>query len=91
LLLEDSDARVRKTAESLSNPNGKVEAKDPSKADARDVFQYGVMAKISGVQGQRPSNLGLIVEGVRRFRIERFTQFKPYMECEVTYLDEDGM
>ena len=81
-LLEDADIRVRKTAEHL--------ATNPGQADQKDLFGYGVVAKISGVQGQRPGKLALIVEGVRRFRIERFTQFKPYMEAEVTYLKDQG-
>ncbi|MCJ1472378.1 hypothetical protein MMC13_001025 [Lambiella insularis] len=80
-LLEDAEIRVRKTAEHL--------ATNPSKADEKDLFLYGTIAKISGVQGRRPGELALIVEGVRRFRIERFTQFKPYMEAEVIYLDDD--
>lgn len=81
-LLEDAEIRVRKTAEHL--------ATNPSKADEKDLFLYGTVAKISGVQGRRPGELALIVEGVRRFRIERFTQFKPYMEAEVIYLEDDG-
>ncbi|MCJ1390688.1 hypothetical protein MMC18_003549 [Xylographa bjoerkii] len=80
-LLEDAEIRVRKTAEHL--------AMNPGKTDEKDLFGYGTVAKISGVQGRRPGELALIVEGVRRFRIERFTQFKPYMEAEVVYLDED--
>ncbi|MCJ1436524.1 hypothetical protein MMC27_005903 [Xylographa pallens] len=80
-LLEDAEIRVRKTAEHLATNLGR--------ADEKDLFGYGTVAKISGVQGRRPGELALIVEGLRRFRIERFTQFKPYMEAEVVYLDED--
>ncbi|MCJ1378562.1 hypothetical protein MMC17_001661 [Xylographa soralifera] len=80
-LLEDAEIRVRKTAEHL--------ATNPGRADEKDLFGYGTVAKISGVQGRRPGELALIVEGLRRFRVERITQFKPYMEAEVVYLDED--
>ncbi|MCJ1415945.1 hypothetical protein MMC32_002280 [Xylographa parallela] len=80
-LLEDAEIRVRKTAEHL--------ATNPGRADEKDLFGYGTVAKISGVQGRRPGELALVVEGLRRFRIERFTQFKPYMEAEVVYLDDD--
>jgi ATP-dependent Lon protease len=81
-LLEDAEIRVRKTAEHLIS--------NPSKAGEKDLFAYGTVAKISGVQGRRPGDLALVVEGVRRFRIERFTQFKPYTEAEIIYIDEDG-
>lgn len=63
----------------------------PGEADHRDLFMYGTAAKISGVQGRRADDLSLIVEGVRRFRIDRFTQMRPYFEAEVAYLDENGM
>ncbi len=64
---------------------------NPGDADHRDLFMYGTVAKISGVQGRRVDDLSLIVEGIRRFRIDRFTQMRPYFEAEVAYLDEEGM
>ena len=63
---------------------------NPGDADHRDLFMYGTVAKISGVQGRRADDLSLIVEGVRRFRIDRFTQMRPYFEAEVAYLDDEG-
>ena len=67
------------------------EVTNPGDADHRDLFMYGTVAKISGVQGRRANDLSLIVEGIRRFRIDRFTQMRPYFEAEVAYLDEEGM
>ena len=81
-LLEDSDARVRKTAQRLVD--------DPNNAHEEELFAYGAMAKVAGVQGRRPRELVLVVEGLRRFRMERFTQFKPYIECEATPLGEES-
>lgn len=63
---------------------------NPGKANKEDLFSYGTMAKISGVQGRRPGELALIVEGVTRFRIEKVTQERPYLEAEVTFHDESG-
>ena len=97
LLLEDSEDRVRNTARriigaSSSGASGDGNSKqDPGKASERDLFAYGVTAKIAGVQGRRQSDLRLVVEGLRRFRVERFTQFRPYVECEVTMLGEEGV
>ena len=82
-LLDDGDARRTR------RPHD--EEINPSDADHRDLFMYGTVAKISGVQGRRADDLSLIVEGIRRFRIDRFTQMRPYFEAEVAYLDEEGM
>jgi len=62
---------------------------DPGDADKNDLFAYGTVARISGVQGRRTDDLALILEGTRRFKIERFTQTRPYFEARVTYLDEE--
>ena len=74
---------MRKTARQFAANPSQVKVE-------RDLFAYGVTAKISGVQGRRQSELRLVVEGLRRFRVERFTQFKPYVECEVTLLGEES-
>lgn len=63
---------------------------NPSKANRDDLFNYGTMAKISGVTGRRPGELALMVEGVKRFRINKVTQERPFIEADVTYYSEDG-
>ena len=80
-LLEDGDSK-RHVRPEMFDVN-------PAKADQENLFHYGTVAKISGVQGRR-QDLALIVEGVSRFRIERFTQFKPFISAEITYLEDDG-
>ena len=59
-------------------------------AEKRDLFTYGTVARISGVQGRRPDDLALVVEGIRRFKIDRITQKRPFFEADVTCLDEDS-
>jgi len=86
-LLEDSERRNKKIAEHLTKPGTGQGQGEEMKAE--DFFHYGVAAKISRVVGRRPGELQLVVEGTRRFRIERFTQFKPYAQSEVTYLGEE--
>ena len=63
---------------------------NPGKANKNDLFNYGTMAKISGVTGRRAGELALIVEGVKRFKINSITQEGPFLEADVTYLDEEG-
>ena len=61
----------------------------PGKATKEDLFSYGSVAKISGVQGRR-TELALIVEGIRRFKVNRIVRDKPYFEADITYLEDDG-
>ena len=78
--------------ESPQNESGRrKERKDinPGKATKEDLFSYGVLAKIIGVQGQPSSEPYLLVEGVQRFRVTRITQERPYFEAEVTFYDDD--
>ena len=78
----------REAQEDTQNEEEVVNAGD---VDHRNLFMYGTVAKISGVQGRRREDLSLIVEGVRRFRIDRFTQMRPYFEAEVALLNDEGV
>ena len=60
-----------------------------SQIDHRRLFMYGTEARILGVQGHKGDDLALIVEGIRRIRIERFVQTRPLFVAEVAYLDGD--
>ena len=64
---------------------------DPDQAGKKDLFMYGTLAKIAGVQGRRTNDLAFVLEGTRRFKINRITQKRPFFEANVTLLDEDGM
>lgn len=79
-LIEDTDKTGKQEYET-----------EPAKAAAKDLFQYGTLAKVSGVQGRRRGELYLIVEGVSRFRIEKFTKERPYFEALVKVHEDEGM
>ena len=66
---------------------GSVNLNDAGK---RDLFSYGTVAKISGVQGRRTDEIALILEGTRRFKIERVTQERPYFKAQVVYLNDES-
>ena len=80
-------------ASSHRDADGESERRNvsPDEASRKDLFIYGTVAKISGVQGRRANDLSLVLEGTRRFRINRITQKRPFFEAQVTILDEDGM
>jgi ATP-dependent Lon protease len=68
-----------------------AEAPHPAVAATKDLFGYGCIAKVSGVQGRRQGELSLIVEGVQRFAVERVVKERPYFEAVVLPHVDDGM
>ncbi|EME78578.1 uncharacterized protein MYCFIDRAFT_216696 [Pseudocercospora fijiensis CIRAD86] len=61
---------------------------DPSSARKPDLFQYGTLARVTGVQGRRPGELMLVVDGIQRFKVEKVTRERPYFEANVLLYDE---
>ena len=61
---------------------------DPAQARKPDLFQCGTSARVTGVQGRRPGELTLIVEGVSRFKIEKITRERPYFEARVAFYQD---
>lgn len=62
---------------------------DLEKASKDDLFRYGTVAKLIGVQGRSNSEPSLLVEGIQRFHIDRVVQARPYLQAEVTFHIED--
>lgn len=68
-------------------------AKEPPRAEAAgkdDIFQYGVLATISGVEGGRSGELKISLEGGQRIKIENVTQEKPYLSAKVAVFEDDS-
>lgn len=72
-----------------AEPKDKKQPLHPSQAKKADLFQYGTMARVSGVQGRKPGELMLVVEGVSRFKIEKVVQEQPYFQAEVLLHQEE--
>ena len=60
---------------------------DVGKARKDELFRYGTLAKIIGVQGQNEPYIQ--VEGVQRFRVDKITHERPYFEAEVTFFEDE--
>lgn len=60
---------------------------EPGKARKDELFRYGTLAKIVGVQGTNEPYVQ--VEGVQRFRIDKITHERPYFEAEVTFFEDE--
>lgn len=89
-LLRSDGQKLLESAKARKRVQHHDEEVSPGDVDHQDLFMYGTVAKISGVQGRRADDLSLIVEGIRRFRIDRFTQMRPYFEAEIAWLDDDN-
>ncbi|TKA76882.1 Lon protease 2, peroxisomal [Friedmanniomyces simplex] len=61
---------------------------DPGQARKPDLFQYGTLARVTGVQGRREGQLTLVVEGVSRFKTDKILRERPYFEARVTVHEE---
>lgn len=66
------------------------EAVDPAQARREDLFTYGTVGKVIGVQRRAYAEPYLLVEGARRFTIGRITKERPFLGAEVILLDEPG-
>jgi ATP-dependent Lon protease len=63
---------------------------DPVNATKKDVFGYGCVAKVTGVQGRQQGGLSLVVEGLERVEVVGVVQERPYFEGELRSVDEFG-
>lgn len=80
----------RKLLEDASKTNKEEYEVTPAQAKSKDLFQYGTLAKVSGVQGRRGGDLALIVEGLSRFKLDKVTKERPYFEANVTVHQDQG-
>lgn len=81
ILIGGPDGSDSTPTEDPENYSGEVEKEE--------LFRYGTVAKIRGVQGTR-SDMVLVVGGIRRFRLNRIIQQRPFLEAKVTLIDEDS-
>ena len=63
---------------------------DPVLARKKDLFGYGCIAKVSGVQGRRQGELALVVEGLERCVVTEVVQERPYFEGVIAPHDDEG-
>ncbi|KAM0526002.1 hypothetical protein ACHAPS_004282 [Verticillium nonalfalfae] len=58
---------------------------NPGSATKEDLFNYGVAARITGIEGRGTAEFALRVEGVARVRVEKVTQERPCFEATVKH------
>ncbi|RFU32882.1 hypothetical protein B7463_g3452, partial [Scytalidium lignicola] len=83
-VLNKQGQRLISQEEQDSSANEQPEI-NPWSAKKEDLFGYGVVAKILGVEGGGNEGFSLLVEGVNRVQIDKIKQETPYFEGTVTY------
>src|SRR4030095_7478011 len=69
---------------------GVVSQRNPSEddPDPSGMYRVGTASRILKVVKLNGNNVNLIIQGLRRVRVERFTATEPFMKAAVTPLDE---
>lgn len=70
--------------------NQEEEGVDAGQARKEDLFKYGTLAKIVGVQRRIYAEPYLLVEGLRRISVVKVLKERPFFEAEVMLHDEIG-
>jgi ATP-dependent Lon protease len=81
-LIENGEAKNDKSGPSQT---------DPALARKADLFAYGTMARVTGVQGRRPGELSLMVEGISRFKVEKLVRERPYFEAKLALHEDEAV
>lgn len=62
---------------------------DPTKVTKSDLFEWGVEAKITGIEGRGTGDFTLLVEGVSRVRVDSIYSGAAHLEAKVTFYQDD--
>ncbi|KAL1633785.1 hypothetical protein SLS56_002664 [Neofusicoccum ribis] len=89
LLSRDGKRLIDADAAAAKKKQAKPDVKDPVHATKDDLFSYGTVAKVSGVQGRGQGELSLLVEGISRFQVQNVIQERPYFEAELVHLEDE--
>ena len=71
--------------------SSQIEDINPGTAKKKDLYNFGVAAKIIGIDGRGTGEFALRVEGTSRIRVESITRERPYFEAKVTYFTDEGV
>jgi len=66
------------------------DAIDAGQARKEDLFRYGTVGKVIGVQRRAYAEPFLVVQGVQRFTIKQILKERPFFEAEVVLHNERG-
>lgn len=67
-----------------------MEEVNPGSARKTDLYNFGVAARIVGIDGRGQGEFALRVEGTARVRVETISQERPFFEGTVTYFNDES-
>lgn len=70
--------------------NSQLEDVNPGNARRSDLYNFGVAARIIGIDGRGQGEFALRVEGTARVRLDSIIQERPFFEGTVTYFNDEG-
>lgn len=77
-------------ADSDAERKGDYDAIDAGQARKDDLFRFGTVGKVIGVQRRAYSEPFLLVQGQQRFSIKKILRDRPYFEAEITLHEESS-
>lgn len=90
LLSSDGKRLIGDGADPRNDPGNNEDVKvEWGNVKPEELFGFGTLAKVTGVQGRVQGELSLIVEGLSRFRVERILKERPYFEAQIEQVYDD--
>ncbi|KAL1967914.1 hypothetical protein VTN77DRAFT_2331 [Rasamsonia byssochlamydoides] len=86
--LSKDGQQLLENGSSADSQDEEYEIIDAGQARKEDLFRFGTVAKLIGVQRRAYAEPCLLVEGVRRFTIVKVLKERPFFEAEVVLHDE---
>ena len=63
-------------------------APDPVQARASEIFDYGVVGRVTDVRGRPPGEVQLVIEASNRFKIQEMIRDTPFLEARVAVYED---
>ncbi|RAH44431.1 putative LON domain serine protease [Aspergillus brunneoviolaceus CBS 621.78] len=64
---------------------------DAGQARKEDLFRYGTVGKVIGIQRRAYAEPSLLVQGIQRFTLKRVLKERPFFEAETIIHDDKGL
>lgn len=77
----------QKLIDNGDSPLNKKDITNPAQVTSSELYKYGTLARITGIQTNRQNETSLVVQGLSRFIVEEVEQKLPFIKARVNILD----